>query len=113
LYFFNRRIEAAQDFESQVESNLNYLKTLIAEECERDRRIMEELGYGTPNNPVSEEIGKLKRPLPYSSPCSSSSPPVPCFLLFFPSSCSSFLLLFLFLFLPVPSLLLLINLPFF
>jgi len=52
----DKKIEAAQDFEAEVESNLNYLKTIIAEECERDRRMMEELGYGTPNNPVSEEI---------------------------------------------------------
>lgn len=54
--YIDRKIEQAQDFETAVERNLSYLKTIIAEENERDRRIMEELGYGTSNNPIAEEI---------------------------------------------------------
>lgn len=37
--YIDRKIEQAQDFETAVERNLSYLKTIIAEENERDRRI--------------------------------------------------------------------------
>jgi len=47
----DKKKEAIQDFSSKVQRNLDYLKAIIAEEGERNRRITEELG-----NPFEEEI---------------------------------------------------------
>lgn len=52
----DKKVEAVQDFETRVERNINYLKTIVAEEAERNRRVLEEMGFGTIDNPISEEI---------------------------------------------------------
>lgn len=47
----DKKKEAIQDFGLKVQRNLDYLKAIIAEEGERNRRIAEEIG-----NPFEEEI---------------------------------------------------------